>query len=94
VAAMVVRRSDMGIIGARRAVELADPLAESLPESKLRVHLRLADLEPVSQYWILDRNGERIVRSTSPFRTGSWRSNMTATGATAKPGRSTGSGPG
>jgi very-short-patch-repair endonuclease len=67
VAAMVVRRSDMGIVGARRAVELADPLAESLPESKLRVHLRLADLEPVSQYWILDRNGERIVRVNLAF---------------------------
>ena len=67
VAAMVARRSDMGIVGARRAVELADPLAESLPESKLRVHLRLADLDPVSQYWILDHNGERIVRVDLAF---------------------------
>jgi very-short-patch-repair endonuclease len=67
VAAMVAGRSDKGIIEARRAVELADPLAESPPESKLRVVLRLAGLEPVSQYWIVDRNGIRIVRVDLAF---------------------------
>jgi len=67
VAAMVAGRSDKGIVAARRAIELADPLAESLPESKVRVVLRLAGLEPVSQYWIVDRNGHRIVRVDLAF---------------------------
>jgi very-short-patch-repair endonuclease len=46
---------------ARRAVELADRRAESLPESRLRVHLRLAGLDPVPQHWIMD-GGERVAR--------------------------------
>jgi very-short-patch-repair endonuclease len=67
VAAMVAARSDKGIVGARRAVELADPLAESLPESKVRVVLRQAGLEPVTQYWIVDRHGNRVVRVDLAF---------------------------
>jgi hypothetical protein len=67
VAGMVAGRSDKGIVGARRAVELADPLAESLPESKVRVVLRLAGLEPIPQYWIVDRSGSRIARTDLGF---------------------------
>lgn len=54
---MVVRRSDNGIVAARRAVQLADPRAEQIPESKLRVILALAGLTPVPQFWIEDRTG-------------------------------------
>jgi very-short-patch-repair endonuclease len=61
VARMAAERSDNGIVAARRAVELADRRAESLPESKLRVHLVLDGLAPVPQYWIEDR-GDRIAR--------------------------------
>lgn len=60
VAAMVASRSDNGIVAARRAVELADPRAEAVPESKLRVVLVLAGLEPVPQYWIEDRTGRLV----------------------------------
>jgi very-short-patch-repair endonuclease len=60
VAAMVAGRSDNGIVAARRAVELADPRAEAVPESKLRVVLVLAGLEPVPQFWIEDRTGRLV----------------------------------
>ncbi|GAA3060614.1 hypothetical protein GCM10010464_26380 [Pseudonocardia yunnanensis] len=66
VAMMVAQRSDNGIVVARRAVELADPRAESLPESKLRVHLVLDGLAPVPQYWIQDAGG-RIARVDLAF---------------------------
>jgi hypothetical protein len=61
VAWMVTERSDHGIAVARQAVELADPVAESLPESKMRVLLVLDGLSPVPQYWIEDASG-RIAR--------------------------------
>lgn len=57
VQAMVAQRSDRGIAVARRAVELADPRAESRPESRVRVHLVLAGLTPEPQYWIEDERG-------------------------------------
>lgn len=57
VAAMVQRRSDKGIVSARRAVELADPRAESRPESRVRVWLVLDGLHPEPQYWISDSRG-------------------------------------
>lgn len=60
VAAMVAGRSDNRIVAARRAVQLADPRADSLPESKLRVLLVLAGLAPVPQYWIEDRTGRLV----------------------------------
>lgn len=60
VAAMVAGRSDNGIVAARRAVELADPRAEAVPESRLRVILVLDGLEPVPQYWIEDRTGRLV----------------------------------
>ncbi|GEL18276.1 hypothetical protein [Pseudonocardia asaccharolytica] len=66
VATMVDARSDNGIRGARRAVQLADPRAESLPESKLRVLLVLDGLQPVPQYWICDR-GVKIARTDLAF---------------------------
>jgi hypothetical protein len=61
VARMLATRSDNGIVLARRALELTDPRAESLPESRLRVHLVLDGLNPVPQYWIEDSGG-RIAR--------------------------------
>lgn len=57
VAALVAARSDNGIVAARRAAELADPRAESLPESRLRVLLVLDGLDPVPQQWIHDDRG-------------------------------------
>jgi hypothetical protein len=52
-AAMMAKRSDNGMVLARHAVAMANPDAvESLPESILRVHLELAGLCPVPQYWL------------------------------------------
>ena len=65
-AAHVHGRSDRGIRDARRAVGLVDPLAESRPESQVRVHLVLAGLAPVPQYWIEDADG-RIARTDLAF---------------------------
>ena len=59
-------RSDRGIRDARLAVALADPLAESRPESQVRVHLVLAGLTPVPQHWIEDADGP-IARSDLAF---------------------------
>lgn len=66
VTALVKGRSDNGIIAARDAVQLADPRAESLPESKLRVLLVLDGLEPVPQHWVTDASG-RIARVDLAF---------------------------
>lgn len=66
VRSMVARRSDRGIIRARRAVELADARAESRPESSVRVHLVLAGLAPEPQFWIEDETG-RIARVDLAF---------------------------
>lgn len=63
---MVHARSDRGIRDARQAVSLVDPLAESRPESQVRVHLVLAGLDPVSQHWIEDADG-RIARTDLAF---------------------------
>jgi very-short-patch-repair endonuclease len=43
-------RHDHGIVRARKALELADPLAESIPESELRVWLWLSGFRPVVQF--------------------------------------------
>lgn len=43
-------RHDRGIVQARRALELADPRAQSRPESQLRVHLVLDGLNPEVQF--------------------------------------------
>jgi hypothetical protein len=63
---MVHARSDRGIRDARQAVSLVDPLAESRPESQVRVHLVLAGLSPVPQYWIEDADG-RVARTDLAF---------------------------
>lgn len=60
------RRSDNGVVVARQALALADPSAESLPESRLRVTLVLDGLAPVPQYCITDR-GVRIARTDFAF---------------------------
>lgn len=54
---LVAGRHDRGVVAARKAVELADPGAESLPESKVRVRLRLAGLRPEVQHRVLDTRG-------------------------------------
>jgi hypothetical protein len=66
VAALVGGRCDNGIVDARRAVDLADVRAESLPESVMRVHLVLAGLAPVPQY-VLEIGHGRHVRFDLAF---------------------------
>jgi hypothetical protein len=63
---LVYSRSDRAIVDARRAVGLVDPSAESRPESQVRVHLVLAGLRPVPQFWIEDGDG-RIARTDLAF---------------------------
>jgi len=46
-----------GVVRARRALDLADPRAQSRPESELRVVLRLADLHPEPQVQVWDSAG-------------------------------------
>lgn len=46
-----------GVVRARRAVDLADPRAQSRPESELRVVLNLADLYPDLQVQVWDAAG-------------------------------------
>ncbi len=46
-----------GVVRARQAVDLADPRAQSRPESELRVVLRLADLHPEPQVQVWDSAG-------------------------------------
>ncbi len=77
---MLSQRRDRGIVRARRAEELADPRAESPPESRMRVWLVLDGLRPVPQYWIEDSRG-RLARADLAFPEqqvaveydGSWR---------------------
>lgn len=77
---LVAERSDHGIITARRAVALADPRAESRPESRMRVWLALDGLYPEPQFWIDDDRG-RLARVDLAFAEhrlaveydGSWR---------------------
>ncbi len=54
---MLAQRHDHGVVRARRAEELADPRAESRPESRVRVWLLLDGLCPIPQYWIEDSRG-------------------------------------
>ena len=89
VAAMVAARSDNGIVAARRAVELADPRAEAVPESRLRVILVLDGLEPVPQYWIEDRTGRLVcVDLAFPERRCSAPSEQPSPDSTSEPERS------
>jgi very-short-patch-repair endonuclease len=52
---------------ARRAVALADGRAESPPESRLRLLLRLAGLTPVPQYVVRDADGRFVARVDLAF---------------------------
>lgn len=77
---LLSQRRDRGIVRARRAEELADPRAESRPESRVRVWLVLDGLCPEPQYWIEDSRG-RLARADLAFPEqqvvveydGSWR---------------------
>lgn len=77
---MLSQRRDHGIVRARRAEELADPRAESRPESRVRVWLVLDGLHPEPQHWIEDSRG-RLARVDLAFVAqrvaveydGSWR---------------------
>ena len=77
---MLAQRRDRGIVLARRAEELADPLAESPPESRMRVWLVLDGLRPQPQYWIEDSRGRLACadlgfpeRKVAVEYDGSWR---------------------
>lgn len=77
---LLAQRSDRGIVLARRAVEFADPLAESPPESRMRVWLMLDGLRPQPQYWIEDSRGRLACadlgfpeRKVAVEYDGSWR---------------------
>ncbi len=52
---------------ALRAVDLSCPLAESPPESRLRLQLVLAGLEPVPQYEVRDAGGRFLGRVDLAF---------------------------
>lgn len=53
-------RRHHGVVQAREAVRLADPRAESRPESILRCHLNLAGLWPLPQLKIRLRDGSKV----------------------------------
>lgn len=59
-------RHDRGIVQARRAVQLADPRAESRPESRMRVWLVLDGLAPEVQYWV-HQDGRPVCRVDLAF---------------------------
>ena len=59
--------SRRGAQRARRAVELADPRARSLPESRVRVLLALAGLTAVPQFTVRDRAGGFVARVDLAF---------------------------
>jgi very-short-patch-repair endonuclease len=52
---------------ARTAVDLADERAESPPESRLRVLLRLAGLDPQPQFVVRDADGRQLARVDLAF---------------------------
>lgn len=56
-----------GAARARTAVALASPLAESQPESRVRVALALAGLRPVPQYSVRDADGRFVARVDLAF---------------------------
>lgn len=61
-AAVLATRHDHGIVRARRALDLADPRAESIPESEVRVWLTLGGLPPDVQYHAVDSAGRFLGR--------------------------------
>jgi very-short-patch-repair endonuclease len=56
-----------GIVRARRALQLADPRAESIPESELRVRLVIAGLAPEVQLNVYDDRGNFLGRLDLAF---------------------------
>ena len=59
---LVAHHGLKGVVRARRVVDLADPRAESPPETRLRLALRGAGLEPVPQFVVLDVHGRFVAR--------------------------------
>jgi G:T-mismatch repair DNA endonuclease (very short patch repair protein) len=59
--------SPRGVRQAGRAVELADPRAESLPESRVRVLLALAGMDAVPQYTVRGADGDFVARVDLAF---------------------------
>lgn len=60
--ALLFRRHDKGIVRARKCLELADPRAESIPESEVRVWLVLGGLNPNLQIEVYGEWGEFLGR--------------------------------
>jgi very-short-patch-repair endonuclease len=60
-------RRDNGIVRAKRALRLADPRSESIPESELRVWLTVAGLEPDLQVQVFDERGAFVGRLDLAF---------------------------
>ncbi|MEU4248584.1 hypothetical protein AB0F15_14370 [Amycolatopsis sp. NPDC026612] len=60
-------RRDNGIVRAKRALRLADPRSESIPESELRVWLTVAGLEPELQVPVVDEQGAFVGRLDLAF---------------------------
>lgn len=56
-----------GVRQAYRALDLSSPLAESPPESRLRLQLVLAGLEPIPQYAVYDAGGRFLARVDLAF---------------------------
>jgi hypothetical protein len=77
-------RHDNGIVVARQAEALAIDVADSVPESQVRVHLVLAGLEPIPQHWVeLDSEQVALVDLAFPRQKvaveydGGWRDGET-----------------
>ncbi|WP_245160608.1 hypothetical protein [Blastococcus sp. CT_GayMR20] len=66
-AAGAALRGGRGARRGRQATELADPRAESPPESRLRVLLTLVGLEPVPQHTVRDATGAFVARVDLAF---------------------------
>ena len=60
-------RRDNGIVRAKRALQLADPRSESVPESELRVWLTAAGLAPDLQVQVFDEQGAFVGRLDLAF---------------------------
>lgn len=61
-AVLLADRHDNGIVRAREALALADPRAESIPESEVRVWLTRAGFAPSVQVVVCDRQGRFLGR--------------------------------
>ncbi len=66
-AAYLKGRRENGIVRARKALQLADPRAESIPESELRVWLTVAGLVPDLQVQVFDEQGAFVGRLDLAF---------------------------